>query len=186
MLKEIQNWRRIVEGQKVKLTLDRLSYKLTELAPAVSKETLEYHYGNLAKGYVDRYNAGEGDPEFNQAGAFLHNILFAQYRAPQSRNLPKDSLNQFIVKHFDSFDNFKHQFSEAAMKIQGSGWVYLSKSGQIKTITNHQIKTDIILLVDWWEHAWALDYQHDKQSYLKNQWTIMDWSVINDRLQVTV
>jgi Fe-Mn family superoxide dismutase len=68
------------------------------------------------------------------------------------------------------------------MGIQGSGWVYLSKNGQIKTITNHAIKHDIILLIDWWEHSWALDYQADKQKYLNNIWRIINWSVINDRL----
>jgi len=44
---------------------------------------------------------------------------------------------------------------------------------------NHEIKKDIVILVDWWEHAWALDYQSDKKSYLKNQWTIMNWEHIN-------
>ena len=68
------------------------------------------------------------------------------------------------------------------MKIQGSGWIYLSNYGQIKTIKNHQIKQDIVLLIDWWEHAWALDYQHDKKKYLENQWKIINWEVINQRI----
>jgi superoxide dismutase len=68
------------------------------------------------------------------------------------------------------------------MGIQGSGWVYLAKDGKIKTIVNHEIKDDIVILVDWWEHAWALDYQVDKKGYLNNQWKIMDWSTINTRI----
>ena len=68
------------------------------------------------------------------------------------------------------------------MGIQGSGWVYLSRSGDVKTIKNHAIRQDIVLLIDWWEHAWALDYQADKSKYLKNIWRAIDWSVINDRL----
>jgi Fe-Mn family superoxide dismutase len=68
------------------------------------------------------------------------------------------------------------------MAIQGSGWLYLSTQGEIKTIPNHQVRTDIALLVDWWEHAWALDYQSDKQRYLDNIWRIINWDVINDRL----
>ena len=68
------------------------------------------------------------------------------------------------------------------MKIQGSGWIYLSKSGKIKTIVNHEIRKDIFLLVDWWEHAWALDYQSDKAKYLENIWKIINWDVINSRL----
>ena len=68
------------------------------------------------------------------------------------------------------------------MGIQGSGWVYLAKNGEIKTIKNHQIKNDIILLIDWWEHAWALDYQSDKKKYLENQWKIINWNVISARV----
>ena len=68
------------------------------------------------------------------------------------------------------------------MKIQGSGWVYMSTSGDIKTIVNHQVKNDIAMLVDWWEHAWALDYQHDKGKYLNNMWRIINWDIVNVRL----
>ncbi len=68
------------------------------------------------------------------------------------------------------------------MKIQGSGWVYLSTGGTIKTIANHQVRTDICVLVDWWEHVWALDYQADKERYLDNIWKIIDWDVCNERL----
>jgi Fe-Mn family superoxide dismutase len=68
------------------------------------------------------------------------------------------------------------------MKIQGSGWVYLSTGGDIKTIKNHAVRTDIALLVDWWEHAWALDYQSDKEKYLDNIWKIINWDVVNNRL----
>ena len=68
------------------------------------------------------------------------------------------------------------------MKIQGSGWIYLSKDGSIKVINNHKIKKDIAFLIDWWEHAWALDYQHDKESYLDNMWRIINWELINNRI----
>jgi Fe-Mn family superoxide dismutase len=69
------------------------------------------------------------------------------------------------------------------MKIQGSGWVYLSTDGKIKTIVNHEIKNDILILVDWWEHAWALDYQSHKEKYLENIWKIMDWDRINVKME---
>ena len=50
-----------------------------------------------------------------------------------------------------------------------------------KIIKNHQERTDIALLIDWWEHAWTLDYQADKKQYLENIWKIMNWSHINTR-----
>jgi superoxide dismutase len=41
---------------------------------------------------------------------------------------------------------------------------------------------DVVFLVDWWEHAWALDYQADKKSYLKNIYKIVNWNVISARV----
>jgi len=68
------------------------------------------------------------------------------------------------------------------MGIQGSGWAYLARNGSIKTIKNHQTRSDIVLLIDWWEHAWALDYQSNKEQYLDNIWRIINWDVCNERL----
>ena len=171
------------EGKTPKtLELLPLNYKKDELDPAISEDTINYHYGKLAKAYVTRFNDGEGDADFNEAGAFLHNILFQQYKSPSNRNDPDGSSGEFITKHWKTFERFQEEFSKEAMKIQGSGWVYLARDGSIKTITNHQIKHDIVLLVDWWEHAWALDYQHDKKKYLNNQWKIINWNVISARV----
>ena len=171
------------EGRALSLSIDPLPYGRDDLAPAISKATLEYHYDHLAKTYAKRYNAGEGDPVFNEAGVFLHNILFKQYQESTGKlNKPVSKSLELIEKHFKNFDKFKEEFEKVAMGIQGSGWVYLSKDGKIKTITNHAVKKDIVVLVDWWEHAWALDYQHDKKAYLTNQWKIINWEYINELL----
>jgi len=172
------------ETRKDQLVLEKLPVERDALEPVMSEATIDYHFGKLAKGYVDRYNKGEGDPDFNKAGAFLHNIFFPQLKVPSGGNKPYDTSEEFINKHFNNFDALKAEFEEVAMKIQGSGWVYLARNGKIKTITNHQIRQDIVLLIDWWEHSFALDYQSDKQKYLKNIWRIIDWSVINDRLNM--
>jgi len=165
------------------LVQNKLQYTKSDLDPCISEDTMNYHFGKLAKTYVDRFNAGEGDPDFNFAGAVLHNILFAQYQIPKQANEPDGTSKQFIEEHYGTFNKFKEEFLSVAMGIQGSGWVYLAKNGSIKTIKNHQLKSDIILLIDWWEHAWALDYQSAKDKYLENQWKIINWSVVNDRLQ---
>ena len=139
------------EGKTPK-TLEQaiLPYKKDDLEPALSEDAIKYHYGKLYKGYVDRFNNGEGDADFNEAGAFLHQILFTQYQAPVVSNAPTNIANNFINKYFKSFDNFKDNFERESMKVQGSGWVYLSSNGTIKTIKNHDIKMDIVLLIDWW------------------------------------
>jgi Fe-Mn family superoxide dismutase len=173
----------IIEG-KVPKTLKqaKLPYEKTDLGRSLSKQTLEYHYGKLYKGYVDRFNNSEGDADFNEAGAFLHEIYFTQFKKPSSNNKPSGSSEEFINKHFGGFKKFQETFEKEAMKIQGSGWVYLAKDGKIKTIVNHEIKQDIVLLIDWWEHAWALDYQADKKKYLENQWKIVDWESVNSKV----
>jgi len=183
MITTVRDLITIVEShEKGDLYLAKLPYKKNDLHPIMSEDTINYHYGKLARGYVDRYNAGEGDPHFNESGAFLHNIFFTQLRAPKVGNKPVEATATLINKKYGSFDKFKEAFAKEAMAIQGSGWVYMSKNGDIKTIKNHAIRQDIALLVDWWEHAWALDYQADKAKYLNNIWRIIDWSVVNQRV----
>ena len=59
----------------------KLPYSRSALSPVMSSATLDTHYGKLYKGYVDRYNKGEGDKSFNEAGAYLHSIWFGQFPA---------------------------------------------------------------------------------------------------------
>jgi Fe-Mn family superoxide dismutase len=174
----------LVEASTVpaKLETTPLPYKPKDLEPVMSAETIEYHYEHLAKGYAKRYNADEGNKDFNRAGSFLHNKFFPQLRAPTGANRPRGAVLELIESNFKTYDDFKVEFKKVAMSIQGSGWVYLSTGGTIKTIANHAVRTDICVLVDWWEHAWALDYQSDKEKYLDNIWKIIDWDVCNERL----
>jgi Fe-Mn family superoxide dismutase len=158
-----------------------LNFEPKEVSPVLSKDTIDLHYGKLAHGYAERYNKKEGDPEFNYAGVFLHNTLFTQYREVRNNNKPNGPMFGFINKHFGDYDNMKSEFESEAMKIQGSGWVYLADDGKIKTIKNHEVRDDILLLVDWWEHAFLLDYGSDKKKYLSEQWKIINWNVINTR-----
>lgn len=167
---------------KEKLELVKLPYAKTALSPVMSQSTIDNHYGKLAKGYVDRFNKGEGDNTFNAAGAYLHNLFFPQLRSPRTTNKPTGAIKSLIERKFKTFEQFKEEFAKKAMKLQGSHWIYLSKNGTIKTIPNHQKRTDIALLIDWWEHAWAIDYGADKSKYLKNIWRIINWDIVNQRL----
>jgi Fe-Mn family superoxide dismutase len=163
----------------------KLPYTAGALSPVTSKTTVDLHYGKLYRGYVDRYNNHEGDRNFNEAGAFLHSIWFTQFRAPRNGNRPTGTADSLITRKFGSFDEFKKQLKEQAMKLQGSNWIYLTRSGTIKTISNHAKRTDIALLVDWWEHAWVNDYGSNKGKYIDSLWRIIDWNVINHRLSGT-
>ena len=167
--------------EKGTLAQIRLPYSRTALAPVMSSAEIDYHYGKLYKGYVDRYNRGEGDKSFNEAGAYLHGIFFSQFKTP-GVSRPRGQILDIINRHHSNFVDFKKNFKTEAMKLQGSGWVYLSKNGSIRTIKNHVKRTDIALIVDMWEHAYNLDYHANKGKYLDSIWRIIDWDAVNRRL----
>ena len=166
------------------LVLEKLPYKTSDLAPVLSKDNVEYHYGVLSRGYLDRYNNGEGDSDFNYGGAMLHNIFWAQLQAPKSGNKPSGAVKELIEQKYKSQDNFMDEFLLATMKLQGSGWIYLSKSGDIKSTPNQSYKTDILMPIDMWEHSF-MDYipaKDAKKQYITAIMRCINWSVINDRL----
>ena len=163
-----------------------LNYNKNDLEPVMSSDTIDYHYEHLAKNYAINYNTCKGNPRFNKAGNFLHNIFFSQFKKPSvsiKSNIPYGQIGIFIKKYYGSFDKFKDELKSIAMKIEGSGWIYLSTDGNIKVIHNHAIRNDILLLIDWWEHAWALDYKSNKAEYLDNIWSIIDYNIINKKIK---
>jgi superoxide dismutase, Fe-Mn family len=183
---DIRNYINLVEAKNKpeKLTLEKLPYGISDLAPVLSKANVDYHYNVLSAGYVNRYNNKEGDPVFNYGGAMLHNIFWQQLQPPKGANLPTGTSKEFIDNNFKSYNNFKDELLKTAMTIQGSGWVYLSKSGKIKTTPNQSYQTDILLAIDMWEHSFT-DYipaKDAKKKYISNMLKIINWSVISDRL----
>jgi len=167
--------------EKPKLEQIKLPYSVGALAPVMSQGLVQLHYGKLYKGYVDRFNKGEGDKTFNEAGAYLHGIFFSQFKHPGLIQ-PSGRIADIINLHHSNFVKFKEHFKEEALELKGSGWVYLSKTGEIKYIRNHAKRTDIALLVDMWEHSYQNDYGSNKGKYLDKIWRIMDWQAINKRL----
>lgn len=161
-----------------------LSYSENQLAPVFSSGLMRLHYGKLAHAYAERFNKKQGDKQFNYAGAVLHNIFFTQFRPPRTKNEPNGPIANLIRSKFKTWDAFKDVFEEEAVKVQGSGWAYLARDGTIKRIQNHQLRSDILILVDMWEHAFQPDYGSNKQKYLTNIWRIVDWNVINSRWAV--
>lgn len=175
----------LAEAKRETLEQQKLTYNLEDLDPVLSEKTLKYHYGKLARGYVDRYNKKEGNDAFNYGGAVLHNLYFPQLRPPRSSNGPIGESLEIINDKWQNFNKFKEEFSLEFMKAQGSNWIYMDSEGNIKVIHNHEYNKnmDIALIFDGWEHSWVLDYQHDKQKYLDNFWRVVDWTVVNTRIQ---
>ena len=176
--------RQLFEAIESKLEVVKLPYKTGDLAPVLSKDNVEYHYNVLTKGYVNRYNAKEGDPKFNYGGAKLHNLFWVQLKKPAGANQPIGAVKELIEENHKTYNDFKDNLVKEAMTIQGSGWVYLSKSGELKTTPNQSYKTDILMPIDMWEHSFT-DYipaKEAKKKYLLNMLKLINWEVINNRI----
>ena len=100
-------------------------------------------------------------------------------------NKPTGEIKTLIESKHDSFEAFKKELIRSAMTIQGSGWVYVAKNGNIKTTPNQSYKTDILMPVDMWEHSFS-DYvpaKDAKKKYIEGMMRIINWESINLRLQ---
>ena len=137
----------------------------------------------MSNGYVTRYNNKEGDPDFNYGGAMLHNLFWEQLQKADGSK-PEGAIKELIEHRFGDMSSFVDEMIKTAMTIQGSGWVYLSKSGELKTTPNQSYKTDILMPIDMWEHSFT-DYipaKDAKGKYIKAMMTIIDWNQINMRM----
>ncbi len=180
-MKEI-SFRVLMEKVKAELEISqiKLPVSIAQLSPVFSKQTMDLHYGTLYKNYVKKALDGEG--EFQVAGAKLHTLFFEQFQIPKSPNTPTDAIKTLIDDKFGSYQKFKDAVTEHALAIHGSGWVYLDKSGNIKTIENHKIVDNVVLIIDMWEHSYQSTYGADKEKYLKSIWSIINFNIINERL----
>ena len=172
------------EAREEELELESLPYNFDALQPVLSKENVQYHYSVLSAGYVNRYNNKEGDPDFNYGGAMLHNLFWEQLQKADGSK-PEGAIKELIEDKFGDFNSFVDEMIKTAMTIQGSGWVYLSKKGSIKTTPNQSYKTDILMPVDMWEHSY-MDYipaKDAKKKYMDSMMRIINWDVINQRLE---
>lgn len=183
-----------------------LPYANDALAPVISKETVDYHYGKHEKAYIDNLNnlikgteweespleeiiKEASGPLFNNASQAWNHILYFFSFSPNGGGEPKGELAEAIKKQFGSFEEFKKQFEDAGAKIFGSGWVWLStdddKNLYITQGSNAEnpLTKDLypILTFDVWEHAYYLDYQNRRAEYMHKLWDIVDWDVVESR-----
>lgn len=173
----------LTEAKETLILVD-LPYGYADLEPVMGRETVKLHYDVLSRGYVDRFNRGEGDPKFNRAGAMLHNLFWPQLQAPRLNNEPRGASLALIEKAHGSFADFRDLMVEEAAKFQGSGWIYLSRSGKIGHLENQSWKDDVVMPIDIWEHSYIMDYGADRRKYLRGILRCINWNVINDRINV--
>jgi len=174
----LREWINLFEANET-LKLEKLSFAKDSLSPIMSKETIDIHYDILTKNYYKKAKSGDS---FQIAGAFLHGLFWENLQPPESGNKPTGKILEFINDNFGSFSVFKNECEEMATTIKGNGWCALTKSGKCVQIPNHKKRSDIILLIDMWEHSFFLTYGADKKKYVKEFWKIVNWSVVEDRL----
>lgn len=187
----------------------QLPYGQDALSPVISEETIAYHYGKHLQAYVNNLNAllpGSGFEDktleyivchsegaaFNNAGQILnHNMYFSQFRSPQENNVPTGKIAELIDRQFGSFETFKAEFEKKGATLFGSGWVWLSADLEGQLYITQEINAGNpvtkgltpLLTFDVWEHAYYLDYQNQRPAHLAALWQIINWDVVNDRIE---
>ena len=182
------------------IELPALPYARDALAPRISEETIDYHYGKHHQAYVTNLNkmiegtahadqsleeiirSSEGGV-FNNAAQIWNHTFYWNSLTPNS-SAPTGDLASAIDSTFGSFDEFKTKFTASAAGNFGSGWTWLVKnaSGALEIVNTGNAGTPItdagitpLLTVDVWEHAYYVDYRNARPEYLKNFWELANW-----------
>jgi len=192
--------------------LPKLPYGYKDLEPYISEEQLMIHYRKHHQGYVNGVNAilekldqaREEDTDldlkstlktlsFNIGGYILHSLFWPNLApAGKGGGKPGGVLTEDINKEFGSFERFKKEFSQAAISVEGSGWVALTlckKTNRpiIMQIEKHNINIypsfQILMVLDVWEHAYYLDYKNQKAKFVEAFWNIVNWDKVNKRFE---
>ena len=190
-------------------SMPTLPYAKDALAPIISEETINYHYGKHLQTYINNLNslvvdtpfAGKSVEEivsvapdgaiFNNAGQVLnHTLYFLQFTPNPERLEPEGKLAEAIKRDFGNFDNFKDEMMKTATSLFGSGWAWLAlnRNGKLVIVKEANGSNPLrqgmkpLLGFDVWEHAYYLDYQNRRTDHLNNLWKIIDWKVVENRL----
>lgn len=194
------------------LVFPQLPYEYHVLEPYIDAMTMEIHYTKHHKAYFDNLQNAVKGTEMenlpflellnhisryptavrNNGGGHYNHSLFWELLSPQGGGEPTGELREAIVKKFNSFDEFKNLFSDAAKNRFGSGWSWLvvkADGGLSVTSTPNQDNPlmDVaecrgipILGLDVWEHAYYLKYQNRRPDYIANFWNIVNWKKVED------
>lgn len=187
-------------------TQPQLPYPDDALAPAISAETISFHYGKHEKAYIENLNKlikgtefedsdleevirGSKGALFNNASQAWNHIFYFFSFSPDGGGEPTGDLRIAIDRDFGSFEKFKKAFVDAGVGLFGSGWVWLSRDqdGKLFITQGQNAETPLtsgltpLLVFDVWEHAYYLDYQNRRKDALEALWSIVDWDVVESR-----
>lgn len=188
--------------------LPKLPYAMDALAPHVSKETFEFHYGKHHQAYVTNLNGLIKGTEFenatledivrkssggvfNNAAQVWNHTFFWHSMKPNGGGKPSGALAAAIDRKWGSFDAFKEAFTKSAVGNFGSGWTWLVKKadGSIDIVNTSNAGSVLttgdkaLLTIDVWEHAYYIDYRNLRPKYLETiTANIINWDFVSQNL----
>lgn len=188
--------------------LPKLKYELDALAPYISKETLEFHYGKHHQAYVNNLNnlipgtkfegmsleeiilSSEGGI-FNNAAQIWNHTFFWNSLSPKGGGAPRGAIASKIEKTYGSFEKFKEEFNKQSLANFGSGWTWLVKDNKNEISILNTSNADLplryqkvpLLVVDVWEHAYYIDYRNNRGNFLNAFWNLVDWDFVSSNFE---
>ncbi|GAO70473.1 superoxide dismutase [Comamonas sp. E6] len=198
-------------------TLPPLAYDYAALEPHIDAQTMEIHYSRHHQTYVNNLNTALEGSEYaqwplddllvkieslpqplrqavrNNGGGHANHSLFWQVMSPKGGGLPQGALATAIDRDLGGFENFKTEFTKAAISRFGSGWAWLSvdRSGKLHVESSANQDSPLmpgigsgntpILTLDVWEHAYYLKYQNRRPEYIAAFYNVVDWNEVARR-----
>ncbi len=188
--------------------LPTLPWAKDALAPHISAETIEYHYGKHHAAYVANLNKLIAGTEFadlsledivkkasggifNNAAQIWNHSFYWNCLSPKGGGEPSGALADAIKKSFGSFAAFREKLTNAAVTQFGSGWAWLVKNpdGSLAVEQTGNAATPLkdgkraLLTVDVWEHAYYIDYRNARPSYVEAFWKVVNWDFVASHLK---
>jgi Fe-Mn family superoxide dismutase len=182
------------------IELPALPYARDALAPHISAETIDYHYGKHHQAYVTNLNNLIKGTEFenmdlvsivkkaqggmfNNAAQIWNHTFYWNSLSPKAGGEPSGKLADAIKKAFGGFAQFKDDFSKLAAGTFGSGWAWLVQraDGSLGIVSTSNAATPItgadrpLLTCDVWEHAYYIDYRNARPKYVEAFWNLVNW-----------
>lgn len=189
------------------IELPPLPWARDALAPHISAETIDYHYGKHHKAYVDKLNGMIEGTEFadkpledivksssggmfNNAAQAWNHTFYWNCLAPAGGGEPSGRLADGLKKAFGDFAAFKEEFSKTAVGTFGSGWAWLVQrgDGSLALASTSNAATPLtgadrpLLTCDVWEHAYYIDYRNARPKYIEAFWNLANWDFVADQM----
>jgi Fe-Mn family superoxide dismutase len=195
-----------IDQQKAPFAMPALPYAPGALAPHISAETIEYHYGKHLQAYVNNLNNLVKGTEFenaslenivrkaqgavfNNAGQVWNHSLYFLQLSPAPQRKPAGKLAAAIDRDFGGFDAFVEKFTASAVGLFGSGWTWLAadKSGKLEIVNTSNAGNPLVegktplMVIDVWEHAYYIDHRNARAASVAAFWNILNWKVAEKR-----